>query len=138
MLLKGKRILIVEDNAGNLAVATLYLERYGGIVKAVRWGLDALTVLKRSQPIDVILMDLMLPGNLTGFDVFQQIRQIPELQHIPVVAVSASDPDVAMPRAARMGFSGYLSKPIAPNIAQHVASVIEGKKVWAGDMNVYF
>jgi CheY-like chemotaxis protein len=135
MLLKGKRIFMVEDNAGNLAVATLYLERYGATIKFVRWGDDAVEVLRRNMPIDAILMDLMLPGRISGFDVFQQIRECPDLAHIPVVAVSASDPDIAMPRAARLGFSGYISKPVSGSIAQHIATVVGGKKVWAGDFN---
>lgn len=137
MLLKGKRIFIVEDNAGNLAIATLYLERHGASIKFVRWGNDALDMLKRNMPVDVILMDLMLPGKLSGYDIFQQIQQDPVLAHIPVVAVSASDPDVAMARCARLGFAGYISKPVSANIAQHIASVINGKKVWAGDVSAF-
>jgi CheY-like chemotaxis protein len=135
MLLSNRRIFIVEDNAGNLAVESIYLERYGATVKFVRWGTDAIEKLTKALPIDIILMDLMLPGDISGFDVFLMLKAIPELASIPVVAVSASDPDVAMPKAAKMGFSGFISKPISPRIAQQVANVLDGKKVWAGDFS---
>jgi CheY-like chemotaxis protein len=135
MLLSDKRIFIVEDNPGNLAVETLYLERHGAQVKFVRWGKDAIEKLTKALPIDIILMDLMLPGDISGFDVFLKLKEIPELASIPVVAVSASDPDVAMPKAAQMGFSGFISKPVSPRIAQQVATVLGGKKVWSGDFS---
>ena len=56
--LKDKRIFIVEDNAGNLSIATMYLEGQGAIIKFERYGLDFLQILTKFMPIDIILMDL--------------------------------------------------------------------------------
>lgn len=133
MLLENKRIFIVEDDAGNLAVATVYLRQQGAIVSYERWGLLTPHMILKHMPVDVILMDLMFPNNVSGFDIFDQIRQVKQLENIPVVAVSASDPDFAMPKALAKGFSGFISKPISPRIAKHVADVIAGKKVWAAE-----
>jgi CheY-like chemotaxis protein len=133
MLLQNKRVFIVEDDAGNLAVASVYLRQHGAILAYERWGRETPQTIIAHMPVDIILMDLMFPNNVSGFDIFDQIREIKQLQHIPIVAVSAADPDEAMPKALAKGFSGFISKPISPRIAKHVATVLQGKKVWAAE-----
>lgn len=133
MLLKNRRVFIVEDNAGNLAIASVYLRQQGAVVLYERWGHNTAQAILPHLPIDVILMDLMFPNNVSGFDVFDQIRQVEQLAHIPIVAVSAADPDSAMPKALSKGFSGFISKPVSIRISKHIAKIIEGKKVWAAE-----
>jgi two-component system, chemotaxis family, sensor kinase CheA len=138
MLLQGKCVFIVEDNAGNLAIASLYLENQGAKVKFSRRGLNIPETVLRQLPVDIILTDLMLPNNVSGFDVFDQLRQVPELANIPIVAVSAADPDVVMPKARQKGFAGYVGKPITPLISQYVAGVLNGKPVWIAESNLSY
>jgi CheY-like chemotaxis protein len=138
MSLKNKHIFIVEDNVGNLAVASVYLEQDGAKIKVERRGLKTAEAVLRSLPIDIILTDLMLPNSVSGFDIFDQIRAIPELAAIPVVAVSAADPDVAMARARQKGFAGYIAKPITPRIAVYVAAVLDGKQIWIADSDMLY
>lgn len=133
MLLQNKRVFIVEDDAGNLAVASVYLRQHGASVSHERWGRETAQAIVAQLPIDIILMDLMFPNNVSGFDIFDQIQQVKQLQNIPVVAVSAADPDSAMPKALAKGFFGFISKPISPRIVKHIAAVLEGKKVWAAE-----
>jgi CheY-like chemotaxis protein len=137
MLLKNKRIFIVEDNTGNLAIASIYLENQGAKIKFERRGLRTPEAILQQMPIDLILTDLMLPNGVSGFDIFDQIRQVPVLAAIPVVAVSSADPDTAMAKARQKGMSGYISKPISPRIAQYLAEVLAGKQVWIGDSSLY-
>lgn len=134
MLLKGKRVFIVEDNASNLAILSVHLRQQGAFVTFERWGAQTVRLIERALPIDIIMLDLMFPNNVSGFDVFDEIKAVPHLAHIPIVAISASDPDIAIPRARSKGFAGFVSKPIPFNIAQHVAHAIEGKKVWITDV----
>jgi CheY-like chemotaxis protein len=130
MTLKGKRIFVTEDNAGNLAVLSIYLETMGAKIILDRRGIRTVDSIRENMPIDVILLDLMLPNNISGFDIFDQIRKAPDLAHIPVVAISASDPDVAMPKARIKGFNGFISKPVPPFIGKYVAEVLAGKPIW--------
>ena len=60
---------------------------------------------------DLVLLDIQLPG-IDGFEVLKRLRQLPALQHTPVVAVSANamPDDLAQARAA--GFADYLTKPV--------------------------
>ena len=138
MLLSDKRIFIVEDNTGNLAIASLYLEHHGAKIRLERRGKDVPKAILNHMPIDIVLMDLMLPNGVSGFDIFDQIREVPELAQIPVVIVSAADPDLAIPQARKRGVSGYISKPVTPHIPFQVADVLNGKTIWIAESSLSF
>jgi CheY-like chemotaxis protein len=131
--LEGKRIFIVEDNLANRAVAQLLLEQAGAKIAFERWGTETVNKLRLFRPVDIILLDLMFPNGITGYSVFNDIRACSEFQHIPILAVSASDPSSAIPQTRIHGFSGYISKPVDFDFfAQQVADVINGQAVWQG------
>lgn len=131
MYLNNKRIFVLEDNLENKAIAQMLLERAGAIVLVDRWGVETLSNLQRFAPVDAILLDLMLPGLITGYDIFQQIRAQPEFNHVPIVAVSAADSSTALPKARALGFSGFISKPIDFRLfAQQIRLVVNGERIW--------
>jgi CheY-like chemotaxis protein len=131
MLLENKRIFIVEDDLENRIIAQMLLKEHGAEIAFERWGRTTCEKLKSFAPVDIILLDLMFPGNVTGFDIFDQIRLLPEFNHVPIVAVSASDSSSSIPKAQIKGFAGYIPKPISfTGFAQQVADVINGKQVW--------
>ena len=131
MSLHGKRILIVEDNTLNRVVYQMTLGVQGAFLSFDRRGYDALDRLKRSRNWDLVILDLMLYRGLSGFDIFQAIRSLSEFDHIPIIAVSASEPTAAIPKARELGFSGYISKPIDEALlADQVARIIAGEKIW--------
>jgi CheY-like chemotaxis protein len=132
MLLQGKRIFVVEDDPMNLAVIRTILHRAGATVPYDHWG-DTTLDRMMSYPfkLDMILLDLMLPHKVSGYDIFDAIQEIPELQGIPIVAVTASDPDVEMKKARDKGFKGYISKPLdRVRFPQHIASILNGQEIW--------
>ncbi|MBK8022787.1 MAG: response regulator [Chloroflexi bacterium] len=130
--LKDKRIFIVEDNLANRAIEQMILERNGARTAIERYGKETIQRLQAFAPVDIIVMDLMLPDGVSGFDVADQVRSIPEFQQIPIVAVSASDPAESMPRARAKGFAGFISKPIDfDTFAPMIARILDGEKVWA-------
>ncbi len=131
MLLKGKRIFITEDNLANRAVMQMLLESEGAVIGFERWGKDTCERLEHFAPVDVILLDLMFPTGITGFEVFDQIRALPEFGHVPIIAVSAKDPDTAIPQTQAKGFSGFIGKPIERTVfAQQIAAVLNGQQIW--------
>jgi CheY-like chemotaxis protein len=131
MILTGKRVFIIEDDAGNLAVMQTILTLEGATVVFERWARNTCERLLTTLPIDVILLDLMLPNGINGYEVFDMFRAIPELATIPVVIVTAADPDHEMKVAREKGMNGFISKPIgSATFAQNIASVIAGKQVW--------
>ncbi|GAB4521869.1 MAG: cell-cycle response regulator DivK [Anaerolineae bacterium] len=130
-LLKGKRIFIVEDNIANRAIEQMILEKNGATTATERYGVHTANRLKSFMPVDMIIMDLMLPEGVSGFDVADELRQHTEFAEIPVVAVSASDPAESMPRARSSGFSGFISKPIDFELfPKQIARILDGENIW--------
>jgi CheY-like chemotaxis protein len=132
MILKDKRIFIVEDNMQNRLVFQMALIRHGASVDFERWGRDTLYHLQNVSRVDLIVLDLMLAEGITGFDIFDQIRTLSKYDLVPIIAVSAMDPSIALPKTKKQGFSGFIAKPIDNvQFPKQLASVINGEHVWA-------
>jgi len=130
MLLDGKRIFFVEDDGKNIAVIFSILQQAGAEVKFGPWGFAAASI-KEFMPVDLILLDMMLPEGHSGFDVYEQIQAEPDLSQIPVAAVTAMESATAMNKAREMGFQGYIHKPVRVNtFPSYVKMLIEGGQVW--------
>ena len=129
-VLSGKRVFIVEDDPTNMAINAVTLKREGAIVIQDFWNTNIPDLVRKHEP-DVILLDLMLRHDINGYDIFDELQANPETAHIPVIAVSAADPDVEINRAKKKGLSGFIGKPILPRLfAKQIAKVIAGEHVW--------
>ncbi|MCB9436222.1 MAG: response regulator [Anaerolineales bacterium] len=137
MLLTDKRIFVVEDNVAYANILMTALQMQGAQTYFDRWGTHTINRLLQLGHIDIILMDLMLANNISGYDVFDEIQAIPELSTIPVVVVSASDATLEMDKCRKKGFAGFISKPISlKTLPQTIARVLTGTPVWA-DEGIY-
>ena len=123
---------MVEDDTLNSAIIRTILRQNGADVPFDHWGDKMLTSMSKYQDtLDLILLDLMLPGNVTGHDIFEEIQKSPGLSIVPVVAVSASDADVEIPRTKSMGFAGYISKPIKRrDFPRQILAILNGESIW--------
>jgi CheY-like chemotaxis protein len=131
MLLDDKRFFYFEDDVSNRAIVQLIMEQHGAEFQFERWGHDPLDRLAAFMPIDMILMDLMFPKGVSGYDLFTQIRADRRFDHIPIVAISAADPSTEIPKAKSMGFSGYISKPVnLIHFPQQLVAILNAKPVW--------
>jgi CheY-like chemotaxis protein len=131
MLLDNKQIFVVEDNLQNRIIFQLALAKHGAVVSFEPWGSRAILMLKAIRHVDAIIMDLMLAGGISGFDIYDQIRAMPEFDHVPIVVVSAVDPGTGMPKARQKGFAGFIAKPIDDVLfPRQIAAIIEGEEVW--------
>jgi CheY-like chemotaxis protein len=129
--LAGKRIVIVEDNVTNMAVYSVAFKMSGAVTIQDPYNTNTLDRIKLNLPIDIILLDLMLRYDMTGYEIFDQLQADPALVNIPVVAISASDPAIEIPKAKRKGFTGFIGKPIDPaKLVEQVAACINGEEVW--------
>ena len=105
-------LLYVEDNPDNMMlVKELVRYRSGMRLLAAPDGRTGIEMARHHQP-DLVLMDLNLP-DMTGFDVFQALRAMPETAQVPVIAITANAMAGAMERGQELGFFRYLSKPIS-------------------------
>lgn len=130
MRLRGKEIFIVEDNAKNRVVYTMVLQLAGATLHFDVWGRDILHQLQGTVP-DLIILDLMLGKDTDGLEIFEKIRQLPDYNTVPIVAISASDPSTTLPTCQEMGFSGFIAKPIEPQLlVDQVSRLMDGEQVW--------
>ena len=125
------RILIVEDNDMNLELATDLLELNGFIVLQAR-SAEAGLRLAHQTAIDLILMDLSLPG-MDGLAATRELKQDPTTRQVPVLALTAhamrGDADII----AQAGCDGYLIKPInTREFAAQVRAFLEFLQVRPG------
>ena len=106
------RVLLVEDNPVNRAVAARLLERRGQIVTIARNGREAVDLIK-ARPFDVALMDLQMP-EMDGLEATAAIRASEEGtgRRLPIVAMTAHAMKGDRERCLRAGMDAYVSKPI--------------------------
>ena len=108
--MSGNRILVVEDNTKNLKLVRDVLQLAGFEIIEATTGEDGVELAAREHP-DLVLMDLQLPG-IDGTEALRQIREMPDVGQVPVLAVTAFVMDEDRQRASRAGFDGYVEKPI--------------------------
>ncbi|MCW8919172.1 MAG: response regulator [Gammaproteobacteria bacterium] len=112
--LAGLAILVVDDNALNLTVASTLLRQEGVAVVTAQSGAEALQQLER-QPFDLVLMDLEMPG-MSGLDVTRQLRQSQGAQRtLPIIAVTAHALPEIRQQVLAAGMNELLTKPYKPD-----------------------
>jgi CheY-like chemotaxis protein len=105
------RVLVVEDNEMNMQLVEYLLEEGGyQIVKAAS-GEDALSIARGGEPVDLILMDIHLPG-IDGLSVIREMKNDPQTGAIPILALTAHAMRGDKDRFLEAGCDGYISKPI--------------------------
>lgn len=104
------KILIVDDQSDNRQVLRDMLHPLGFTLQEAADGATALAQAVTFQP-DLVLLDLRMPG-LTGHEVASQMRTMPELHEVKIIAVSASADDVTQAQTFRAGCDDFLAKPV--------------------------
>ncbi len=107
------RILVVEDNRDTSALLRDLLEAEGYAVESAATGEKALETLAQNPDVDLLVLDLMLPG-MSGYDVIEKLRADGDLASIPVLVLSALSSTSARIRGLRDGADDYMTKPFLP------------------------
>ena len=102
-----KKILIVDDAGPVVVLCVNVLQALGYVVKGANRGEAAMDLL-RKEPFDLMVLDYKMPG-MSGFDVFDQARQIHPLMSV-VLVTGHGTPEIVN-EANRLGFSAILLKP---------------------------
>ena len=108
----SKRILVIEDTEDNRQIIRDLLTSFDyELVEAVD-GAEGVAMAQAHQP-DLILMDIQLPV-MDGYEATRQIRAIPELAAVPIVAVTSYALSGDEAKAREAGCDGYIAKPFSP------------------------
>lgn len=107
---RGHAIVVDDDHAARRMMRRL-LERHGWDVAEAANGADGLELVRSARP-DVAVLDLRMPGELSGLDVVRKVRCDADLDGIRVVIVTASASSDARSQAIEAGCDAFLDKPV--------------------------
>lgn len=118
----SRKILLVDDEPHILLVVQKRLEHLGYEVITANNGKEALVAAREGKP-DLILLDILMP-EMDGVACLQNLQIDKDLQHIPVVMLTAKVQDSDKESAINFGASAYLIKPLNPNDLQGVLGTL--------------
>jgi two-component system, cell cycle response regulator DivK len=126
------KALIAEDNATNRELLRELLEARGYAVLEACDGSEALQLIEETKP-DILLLDIGMP-KLDGFAVLRKIRENPQIETLPVLAVTAYAMSGDREKALNSGFDGYLSKPVnSHSLTEELDRLLSKREVAALD-----
>ncbi|MEZ0262221.1 MAG: HAMP domain-containing protein [Alphaproteobacteria bacterium] len=113
-ILAGKKALIVDDDARNIFALTSVLEEYKMDIVSADNGRDAISILQKTDDVDIVLMDIMMP-EMDGMQTIREIRKIAKFKNLPIIAVTAKAMKGDREKCLESGAWDYLSKPVDTN-----------------------
>jgi signal transduction histidine kinase/CheY-like chemotaxis protein/HAMP domain-containing protein len=121
--LRGKKVLIVDDDMRNIFALSTVLEEHDMVVASADNGRDAISILQSQDDMDIVLMDIMMP-EMDGMETMREIRKIPRLKNLPIIAVTAKAMKGDREKCIEAGAWDYLSKPV------DVSQMLSALRAW--------
>jgi hypothetical protein len=111
LVLEGAKVLVVDDDFRNIFALTALLERAHAVVISAESGPDGIAALERNADVDVVLMDIMMPG-MDGYTAIRAIRAHGDFKSLPIIAVTGKVVAGERERCLDAGANGYIPKPV--------------------------
>ncbi len=109
--LRGRRVLVIDDDTRNVFAITSTLELHGMSVTQAADGRKGVEALLASDGTDLVLMDVMMP-EMDGYATMNEIRQMPAFATLPIIAVTARAMPGDREKSIAAGASDYVTKPV--------------------------
>ena len=119
-----KTILVVDDAPENLSILGELLYKYK--VKVAINGEKALSILEKTPNIDLILLDVMMPG-IDGFEVAKRIKANPVIQNIPIVFITGKSDADSFVQGFELGAEDYIRKPFEADVVINLVTKLLSK-----------
>ena len=110
-VLRGRQVLVVDDDARNIFALTSLLENYYMEVLTVTNGQGAIDIIRSSPNLSIVLMDIMMP-EMDGYETMRAIRKSPEFRTLPIIALTAKAMKGYREKCLEAGASDYIAKPV--------------------------
>lgn len=115
---KGRRILVVDDNAVVVKTFEMKLKSYGFEVVTASEGSAAVSLARQSKP-ELIILDINFPPDVgssglqwDGFNIMQWLGRFQEVASIPIIIITSGEPEKFRPKAIAAGAADFFQKPI--------------------------
>jgi CheY-like chemotaxis protein len=110
-ILKGKKVLIVDDDMRNIFALSSALQQYDLLVEIANDGDEAIEKLENTPGVDIVLMDIMMP-KMDGYEATRHIRKQNKWSKLPVIALTAKAMKEDREKCLAAGANDYITKPI--------------------------
>ena len=110
-VLRGRKVLVVDDDARNIFALTTVLENHDMEVISATNGRQAIELIEQSPGLSVVLMDIMMP-DMDGYETMREIRKNPDLRTTPILALTAKAMKGDREKCLEAGASDYIAKPV--------------------------
>jgi DNA-binding response OmpR family regulator len=108
-----RQVLVADDEPHIGRIIQLKLEQGPYRVTLVPDGREALERLRGDEPVDVVLLDIMMPY-VSGLDVLAELRRLPHRRETPVIILTAKGQDADRAQALDLGATDFFTKPFSP------------------------
>jgi len=113
-VLRGRRVLIVDDDARNIFALSTVLENQEMDILSATNGRQAIEIIQREPDLSVVLMDIMIP-EMDGYETMREIRKDPRFSTLPILALTAKAMKGDREKCLAAGASDYIAKPVNTN-----------------------
>jgi len=113
-ILRGRKVLIVDDDARNIFALTSVLENHEMDILSATNGRQAIELIETTPDLDIVLMDIMMP-EMDGYETMREIRSKPRFRTLPILALTAKAMKGDREKCLDAGASDYISKPVNTN-----------------------
>jgi CheY-like chemotaxis protein len=110
-VLRGRKVLVVDDDARNIFALTTVLENQEMEVISATNGRQAIEMIKDTPDLSVVLMDIMMP-EMDGYETMREIRKDAEFRMLPILALTAKAMKGDREKCLQAGASDYIAKPV--------------------------
>jgi CheY-like chemotaxis protein len=118
-------LLVIDDEPFIGRMIEMQFARGPFLVSAATDGRSGLAFLRAHPDIALVLVDVHLPGGLSGLDVMAEARQDPALARVPFLVLTASGQKAQLDRARSLGAAALVTKPFSPNkLYQQVCALV--------------
>jgi Response regulators consisting of a CheY-like receiver domain and a winged-helix DNA-binding domain len=120
---EGKTVLLVDDDPRNVFSLTSLLNHHRMNVYSAENGREALELLESGIPVDLVLMDIMMP-EMDGYEAIERIRGTTDWSSLPIIVLTAKAMKGERDKCLQAGASDYLAKPVS------IDQLLSLLKVW--------
>jgi CheY-like chemotaxis protein len=110
-VLRGRKVLVVDDDARNIFALTSLLENQEMEVISATNGRQAIDILQGTADVSIVLMDIMMP-EMDGYETMREIRSVPKFRTLPILALTAKAMKGDREKCLDAGASDYIAKPV--------------------------